>query len=211
MDGEGERGQGRPRASPCAVLPDRMLCAACAIEYIQAMEINRYPIGRFAFDANATPDKRAGWIHDITELPAYVRRSVAGLSPAQLDTPYREGGWCPRQIVHHLADSHMNSFIRFKLALTENNPQIKPYDQDAWAKLPDVIGVDIAASLSLLDGLHARFAALLTSLRPEDFQKTFLHPENGPMTLDRTLQTYAWHGKHHTGQILGLREARGWK
>jgi uncharacterized damage-inducible protein DinB len=175
------------------------------------MEMNRYPIGRFSFDASSTPDKRSGWIRDIAELPALLKNAVAGLAPAQLDTPYREGGWCPRQIVHHLADSHMNSFIRFKLSLTENTPQIKPYDQDAWAKLADVTGVDIGFSLSLLEGLHARFGALLSSLQAEDFKKTFLHPENGPMTLDRTLQTYAWHGKHHAGQILALRDAMNWK
>jgi hypothetical protein len=175
------------------------------------MEMNKYPIGRFSFDADSTLEKRSGWIRDVADLPAYLRRAVAGLSPAQLDTPYRDGGWCPRQIVHHLADSHMNSFIRFKLCLTENAPQIKPYDQDAWAKLADVTGVDIGFSLSLLDGLHARFEALLTALRPEDFQKTFLHPVNGPMTLDRNLQIYAWHGKHHAGQILALKDARGWK
>ena len=175
------------------------------------MEMNRYPIGRFAFDADSTPDKRAGWIRDIAELPAYLRRSVDGLDASQLDTPYRDGGWSPRQIVHHIADSHMNSFIRFKLCLTEDTPQIKPYNQDAWAKLADVTGVDVGFSLSLLEGLHARFSALLRSLRPEDFAKTFLHPENGPMTLDRTLQIYAWHGRHHSGQILALREARHWK
>jgi hypothetical protein len=175
------------------------------------MEINRYPIGRFTFDADSTPEKRAGWMRDIAGLPAYARTAVAGLSAAQLDTPYRDEGWCPRQIVHHLADSHMNSFIRFKLCLTEDMPQIKPYNQDAWAKLADVVGVDIGFSLSLLDGLHARFSALLASLTPGDFKKTFMHPENGPTTLDRNLQIYAWHGKHHTGQILALREARGWK
>jgi hypothetical protein len=180
-------------------------------EYILAMEINRYPIGRFSFDASSTPEKRAGWIGDIAGLPPYLKKAVAGLTPAQLDTPYREGGWCPRQIVHHLADSHMNSFIRFKLCLTENNPQIKPYNQDAWAKLADVTGIDIAFSLSLLEGLHARFRALLSSLGESDFQKTFLHPENGLMTLDRTLQIYAWHGKHHAGQILGLRAEKNWK
>ena len=180
------------------------------IEYIQPMETNRYPIGRFSFNPSSTRDMRSGWIADIAALPPFLKSAVAGLDPAQLDTPYREGGWCPRQIVHHLADSHMNAFLRFKLCLTENTPQIKPYNQDAWAKLADVIGVDIGFSLSLLEGLHGRFCALLSSLGPEDFQKTFLHPENGPTTLDRTLQIYAWHGKHHAGQILALREERHW-
>ena len=178
--------------------------------YSPPMETNRYPIGKFTFDANATPEKRSACINDIRELPAQLRRALDGLTAAQLDTPYREGGWCPRQIAHHIADSHMNAFIRFKLCLTESTPTIKPYAQDAWAKLPDVLGIDVACSLSLLEGLHARFAALLSSLSAADFQKTFLHPENGPTTLERTLQIYAWHGKHHTAQIMGLRKARGW-
>jgi hypothetical protein len=175
------------------------------------MEDLRYPVGKFSFDKDVTPEKRSACMRDIADLPRHARRAVAGLSPAQLDTPYREGGWTVRQVVHHIADSHMNAFVRFKLALTEDNPQIKPYDQDAWAATADVVGTDVALSLSLLDGLHGRFTALLSSLAPADFGRSFLHPENGPTTLDRTLQIYAWHCRHHVAQILGLRERSGWR
>ncbi len=175
------------------------------------MEDIRYPIGRFTLDKEPTAAKRAAWIRDIADMPEHLKQAVMGLSQTQLDTPYREGGWAPRQIVHHLADSHMNSFIRFKLALTEPVPQIKPYDQDAWAKLPDVLKADVSSSLALLTGLHERFVVLLSSLEERDFDLSFLHPENGPMTLDRTLQIYAWHSRHHVAQITGLRERSGWK
>jgi hypothetical protein len=175
------------------------------------MEDIRYPVGRFALDKEPTAPKRAAWIRDIADMPAHLKQAVGGLSQAQLDTPYRDGGWTPRQITHHFADSHMNSFIRFKLALTEPTPQIKPYDQDAWAKLADVLHADVASSLALITGLHARFAVLLGSLSEKDFAVTFLHPENGPMTLDRTLQTYAWHSRHHVAQIAALRVRMGWK
>jgi uncharacterized damage-inducible protein DinB len=175
------------------------------------MEDHRYPIGRFSFDKEATQEKRAGWIREIAQVPELLRKATAGLTPAQLDTPYRDGGWTVRQVVHHLADSHMNSFLRTKLALTEEVPTIKPYDQNAWVTLADVRGMDIESSLSLLEGLHARFVALLSSLRAEDFARTFMHPENGPTTLDRNLQIYAWHGKHHTAHITSLRTRNGWR
>ncbi len=175
------------------------------------MEDPRYPIGKFAFDKDATPEKHAVWIREIAQAPDLLRKATAGLTPAQLDTPYREGGWTIRQVVHHVADSHMNSFIRTKLALTEEVPTIKPYDQKAWATLADVSGVDIGSSLALIEGLHARFVALLSSMRPEDFNRTFMHPENGPTTLDRNLQIYAWHGKHHTAHITSLRARSGWR
>ncbi len=175
------------------------------------MDDPHYPIGRFTFDREATPAKRAAWIHDIAEAPAALRRAVSGLGAAQLDTPYRDGGWTVRQVVHHLADSHMNSFARFKLALTEDRPTIKPYDQDAWVTLADVKGVDIAPSLSLLEGLHARWVALLSSLAETDFGRVFMHPESGPNTLDRALQIYAWHGKHHAAHITSLRSRMGWR
>jgi hypothetical protein len=174
------------------------------------MENLKYPVGRFVFDTDVTPDKRRGWIHDIADLPVTARQATAGLSPSQLDTPYRDGGWTVRQVVHHLADSHMNSFTRFKLALTETNPQIKPYNQDAWAGTADAAHTDIELSLRLLEGLHARWAALLSSMAAEDFARTFLHPENGLMTLERTLQTYAWHCRHHVAHITELRARKGW-
>jgi hypothetical protein len=175
------------------------------------MENLQYPVGRFTFDKDVTPEKRSACIREIAELPHKVRRAVTGLSPAQLDTPYRDGGWTVRQVVHHLADSHMNSFVRFKLALTEDNPQIKPYDQDAWAAAADATKTDVVLSLTLLEGLHGRWAALLSSLAPADFARTFRHPESGLQTLDRTLQNYAWHCRHHVAHITGLRERSGWR
>jgi uncharacterized damage-inducible protein DinB len=174
------------------------------------MENLRYPIGKFSYDADVTPEKRQAWIQEIERLPRELRRSVSGLSPRQLDTPYREGGWTVRQLAHHLADSHMNSFIRFKLALTESAPQIKPYDQKAWAMTADA-ALDIQSSLVLLDGLHARWAALLSSLTPEQMERTFLHPESGVQKLERALQIYAWHGRHHVAHITALRKRSGWR
>jgi uncharacterized damage-inducible protein DinB len=174
------------------------------------MEDLRYPIGKFSYDKESTSQKRAAWMRDIAELPVHLRKAVSSLSAAQLDTPYREGGWTVRQVVHHLADSHMNAFIRFKLALTESTPLIKPYDEKAWATLADVQGQDIELSLMLLQGLHARWSALLSSLGPDQLDRTFQHPESGIQKLDRTLQTYAWHSRHHVAHITRLRERSGW-
>jgi hypothetical protein len=175
------------------------------------MEELQYPIGRFSAEKELAPTKRQNLIREIAGLPARLRKSVEGLSAAQLDTPYRNGGWTPRQIVHHVADSHMNAFIRFKLALTEDNPQIKPFEQDGWAAMVDSTRADPALSLAIVDGLHARFSALLSSLSPEDFARTFQHPERGVISLDYNLQLYAWHGNHHTAHIEGLRARKGWK
>ena len=135
--------------------------------------------------------------------------AVRGLSAAQLDTPYRPGGWTIRQVVHHLGESHMNAFIRFKLALTEDNPTIKPYDEDAWAKLKDAQS-PIEPSVTLLDALHQRWVVLLEGLEPADFARPLQHPERGPMTLDSMLQLYSWHGPHHVAHITGLRQREGW-
>jgi uncharacterized damage-inducible protein DinB len=171
----------------------------------------RYPIGKFQHDKDSTPEKRRGWIRDSAELPAQLHRALDGLSASQLDTPYREGGWTVRQLAAHLADSHMNAFIRFKLALTEDNPPVKAYDQNAWVLLADAAAADISFSLLIVDGLHARWSALLSSLAPEQFARTFLHPERGPLTLDHQLQMYVWHGKHHTAHVTALRERNGWR
>ena len=175
------------------------------------MENLQYPMGKFVYDANVTPQKRAACLHDIEALPRELRRAVSGLSAAQLDTPYRDGGWTVRQLTHHLADSHMNAWIRFKLAVTEDSPSIAPYDQAAWAVTLDVTGMDIEPSLILLEGLHARWAGLIRSLSPADFQRTFNHPESGLQTLDRQLQNYAWHGRHHVAHIDSLRKRKDWK
>ncbi len=170
----------------------------------------RYPIGRFsAADADA-PGMRATQIEALRELPARLRASVAGFSDAQLDTPYREGGWTVRQVVHHLADSHVNSMVRFKLALTEDWPTVKPYDEAAWARLPDSTRLPIDGSLVFIDALHGRWAALLESLSDADFQKGFNHPVLGRQTLGSSLALYAWHGRHHTAHITSLRERMGW-
>ena len=170
----------------------------------------KYPVGTFSLDKDVTPEKRATWIAEIAGLPQSVRRAVQGLSKEQLDIPYREGGWNTRQIVHHLADSHMNTLIRLKLCLTEKEPTITAYSQDAWARTADVLAVEPHVSLGILDGVHARIAALLGSLAPADFARTFRHPERGPMDVDHTMQLYAWHGRHHLAQIAALRRRRDW-
>jgi uncharacterized damage-inducible protein DinB len=178
--------------------------------YIIAMDELKYPIGRFAFDAGLTAEKRRQMISGVAALPAELARTVSGLSEDRLDIPYREGGWSVRQIVHHIADSHMNAFIRCKLALTENAPAIKAYDQDSWALTRDCLAVPPAVSLAIIEGLHARWAKLLESLSASDFQRTFTHPERGLLTLDFNVQLYSWHGKHHTAQIGSLRARKGW-
>jgi uncharacterized damage-inducible protein DinB len=171
----------------------------------------RYPIGEFTRPDAVSPEERKGLLDVLARTPSLLRAAVAGLSDAQLDTPYRPGGWTLRQVVHHVADSHMNSYIRCRLALTEDNPLIKPYDQTRWAELADARILPVELSLGLLDNLHARWTALLSRLAPEDFARTFRHPEySAPLSLDITLALYAWHGKHHTAHITGLRQRMGW-
>jgi uncharacterized damage-inducible protein DinB len=169
----------------------------------------RYPIGKFRSPAASTPESRAANIETLRLLPERLRAAIKGLSDAQLDTPYREGGWTVRQVVHHLADSHANSYIRFKLALTEDSPTIKPYDEAAWARLPDS-HIPVEPSLDFVAGVHARLVALLESMTDEDFQRSFNHPERGPMTLGTNLALYDWHSRHHTAHITKLRERMGW-
>jgi hypothetical protein len=164
----------------------------------------RYPIGRFDIAQTITADKRNLWITEITELPTQLRSAVAGLSPQQLDMPYRPGGWTIRQVVHHLPDSHMNGYIRFKLALTEERPTIKPYTENLWAQLPDYRDTPIETSLVMLSALHERWAILLKSMASHDFSLTVNHPESGPMSLDQAVGLYAWHGKHHLAHITTL-------
>jgi len=168
-----------------------------------------FPVGRFDRHAAITPDMRGRAIDTIAGLPAAMRAAVNGLSDAQLDTPYRPGGWTVRQVVHHVADSHMNGYIRAKLALTEDTPTIKPYDQDTWASLPDV-RLPIDVSLGLLDGLHHRWTTIWRAVTPAQFGRTFLHPEIGALTLDAHLQLYAWHSRHHVAHITGLRTRESW-
>lgn len=165
-----------------------------------------YPIGRFVYDGDVTPGKRTAWIRQIAEAPGALRAATDGLSSEQLDRPYRPGGWTVRQLVHHVADSHLNAYIRFKWTLTEGNPTIKAYEQDAWAALPDSRQTPVEVSLDLLDALHARWVVLIESLKEEDWTRPLQHPESGPMTLDRLLQLYAWHGRHHAAHITAFRQ-----
>jgi len=170
----------------------------------------RYPIGKFNGQPAANERERQKCLDDIEEAPARLKDVVQDLSDKQLDTPYREGGWTVRKVVHHVPDSHLNSYIRFKWALTEEEPTIKPYCEDRWAELADSKSTPIQVSLTLLDSLHQRWTNLLRSFKPEDWNKTLRHPELGVMTLDKMLALYAWHGKHHVAHIKRLRERMGW-
>jgi uncharacterized damage-inducible protein DinB len=169
----------------------------------------RYPIGRFNAAEAGTKAARASNLETLRLAPEMLRAAVSGLGDAQLDSPYREGGWTVRQVVHHLADNHVNAYIRFKLALTEEWPTVKTYDEAAWAKLADS-REPIEASLVIFDALHERWLALLKPLRDEDFQKGFVHPATGSQTLEVSLARYAWHGRHHIAQITSLRACQGW-
>lgn len=171
----------------------------------------RYPIGPFSYDAEAAGRSRHDWIEAIAAAPSALRAAVAGLTTAQLDTPYRPGGWTVRQVVHHVPDSHLNAYVRFKLALTEDEPTIKPYDEARWANLSDSRTVAPEVSLDLLEALHTRWVALLRASTAEDYQRSFHHPEHRrALTLDETLGIYAWHGRHHVAHITGLRQREGW-
>ncbi len=170
----------------------------------------RYPIGRFHYAGPLTAPERAEAIGQIAGAPAVLRAAVTGLSDDQLDTPYREGGWTVRQVVHHVADSHLNSYVRFRLALTEDDPLIKPYDERKWAELSDASRGPVEVSLALLEALHTRWSSLLGSLGETAWMRTFRHPEMGAVTLDRAAALYAWHGRHHTAHITALRQRMGW-
>jgi uncharacterized damage-inducible protein DinB len=170
----------------------------------------RYAIGKFHFDGPLTEEQKQKSLGDIACTPANVRAAVKSLSEAQLDTPYRPGGWTVRQVVHHVPDSHLNSYVRFKLALTEDEPTIKPYAEDRWADLADTNTTPIAVSLTLLDSLHERWVQLLRSLSPEEWKRTFRHPELGAMTLEKTLALYAWHGRHHVAHVTQRRKRMSW-
>jgi len=171
----------------------------------------RYPIGRFRYDGDLSREAIDRSIHAIASLPTLFREAVTGLNAAQLNTPYRDGGWTVAQVVHHVPDSHMNAYMRCKLALTEDTPTIKPYDEAAVARLGDIAIVPVGVSLDLLDKLHERFVALLRSMTDDDFKRCYVHPEqNRTVPLHEVAGLYAWHGRHHTAHITALRERRGW-
>ena len=170
----------------------------------------RYPVGKFERPRTIDPAARAAWLQHLEEAPQRLRAAVAGLGPAQLDTPYRPEGWTVRQVAHHLPDSHLNGYVRFRLALTEDAPAIKLYEEDRWAELPDARTAPVELSLALLDAVHARWMLLMRALSDEQWARPYRHPEMGDLPLHAGLALYAWHGRHHVGHVTGLRERMGW-
>ena len=170
----------------------------------------RYPIGKFHYDGPPTEEQRSAFIAQIERTPGELRAAVQGLTPQQIETPYRDGGWTVRQVAHHVPESHMNAFIRFKLALTETEPTIKPYEEALWAKTPDVQASSVESALALLDALHARFVVLLRTMKGDAWKRTFRHPELGIVPLEKNLALYAWHGRHHTAHVTELRKRMQW-
>ncbi|MBV9573908.1 MAG: putative metal-dependent hydrolase [Acidobacteriales bacterium] len=175
-----------------------------------ATDALRFPIGKFHYAGPPSDEQRGEFIASIERTPQELRAAIQGLSDQQLDTPYRDGGWTVRQVVHHVPDSHLNAYVRLKLALTEENPTIKPYDEARWAQLQDSRSTPIEVSLTMLDSLHRRWVGLLRSLSPEDWKRTFQHPEQGAVPLEKNLALYSWHGKHHVAHITELRKRMGW-
>jgi hypothetical protein len=170
----------------------------------------RYPVGKFTYNNPPDEAQRKQMIGDIEQAPKALRAAIGGLSPQQIETPYRDGGWTVRQVVHHVPESHMNAYIRFKLALTEDSPTIKPYLEDRWAGTGEVKSTPLEVSLTLLDSLHDRWVRLLRSLKPEEWKRQFNHPEMGAMPLEKNLALYAWHGRHHVAHVTELRKRMGW-
>jgi DinB superfamily len=170
----------------------------------------RYPVGQFRFPKSVSAEDLARFIEQIADTPARMRAAIAGLADDQLDTPYRPGGWTVRQLAHHVPDSHINSYVRFRLALTEDEPVIKPYEESRWAELPDARTLPVEMSLALLENLHARWVPLLRSLSGADWKQSFRHPELGLVSLENNAALYAWHGRHHVAHITALRERMGW-
>jgi uncharacterized damage-inducible protein DinB len=180
-------------------------------EVVELQEVDpRYPVGKFQRPETVTPHALMAAIAELSAMPAKLSEAVEGLGREQLEIPYREGGWTVRQLVHHIADSHMNAVMRMRLALTEDWPTITAYDEKAWAMLTDSTRAPIAWSLALIEHLHARWVVLLESLSDEQWQRGFRHPERGPSTLELTTLLYAWHSRHHVAHITRLREIEGW-
>ncbi len=175
------------------------------------MQDLRYPLGKFDAKSPITAESHAGAIAELASLPANLRAAVAGLTDAQLDTPYRPEGWTVRQLVHHVADSHLNAYTRIRLGLTEDNPTIKPYDERKWAELADAKSLAVESSLVILDGVHHRWVTLARTLAEADLARTVVHPDGDrTMTLDFLTAMYAWHCRHHVAHVIGLRTREGW-
>ncbi|HZE25965.1 MAG TPA: bacillithiol transferase BstA [Terriglobales bacterium] len=170
----------------------------------------RYPIGEFSYDGPLSEAEKSKHLDNIEQTPARLRAAVEGLSEQQLDTPYRDGGWTVRQVVHHVPDSHLNSYVRFKLALTEQDPTIRPYMENLWAELPEAKTAPIEISLVLLESLHRRWVLTLRNIRQTEWKRTFRHPEMGVLSLEQALALYSWHGRHHVAHVTSLREKMGW-
>jgi DinB superfamily len=174
------------------------------------MDDLRYPVGKFDFPKSVSAQDLTEFIDQIAETPSRMRAALAGLSESQLDTPYRPEGWTLRQLAHHVPDSHMNSYVRYRLALTEDEPVVKPYDESRWAELPDARSMPVEPSLLLLEYLHARWVPLLRSLSASEWKRNFRHPDLGLVSLEKNAALYAWHGRHHVAHITALRERMGW-
>lgn len=170
----------------------------------------RYPIGKFKAAQEITSAELEEYVADLAALPIQMRQAVQGLTNEQLETPYRNGGWTVKQVVHHIADSHLNSYLRFRLALTEDAPTIKPYEEALWAELPDAKTEPVEVSLILLEALHQRWVILLKSLSEGDWQRVYIHPVSGKTPLSQAAGLYAWHGRHHLAHILNLRKLNSW-
>lgn len=175
------------------------------------LEDLKYPIGRYQMPDRYEPEMQSEWINAIEALPNWLDAVVENLDASQLDIPYREGGWTINQVIHHLADSHMNAFCRLKLTLTEENPVVKPYQEALWAELPDVLETPCNVSITLLHALHRRFGQALRNMTPEDWERTYYHPEHERyIPLYELADSYAWHGRHHMEQIRKLRKRKNW-
>jgi uncharacterized damage-inducible protein DinB len=170
----------------------------------------RYPMGQFHWEGPATAADRAVAVEDIADFPARLKAALTGLSDEQIDTPYRPGGWTVRQLVHHLADSHLNAYARLRLGLTESEPSIKTWEEKDWAELPDARSAPVDASVVLLQGLHERWDLLLRAMSDADFERNLRHPDRGLMSLDLLTRLYGWHGRHHVAHITALRRRMGW-
>ncbi len=186
------------------------MSSATNVQAQDSEESLRFPIGRFQWTGSLTSAERSRCIEQLASCPSRLREAVENLNKPQLDTPYRPGGWTVRQVVHHVPDSHINAYVRLKLALTEENPLIKPYDEAAWATLPDNHSAPIEVSLTLLENLHYRWVVLLRSMTEQQWSRTFRHPDLGEMSLEKQVALYAWHGRHHVAHIVRLREREGW-